>query len=304
MLDADMGETIIMRIASNQGWHLKIAASTASTTKVLDLLRRMQLKSSQDKIIPFCTTDELPQLAKAPTAYNWDMGEATPLEVQKGKAWLKEHICPTGVRVLAVQNQAWLQANLMAETAEMTASKTDFLFVLDEQEVRDLPEHPTPEQLIGVLHCVIGAYESKTTQFITQKGILGVWPQAMVEALAINYMSSRNSCMFFVPVFGGDFNTHLVVHAAPTSKHDDYELHTATHISQDQELAVRYMRYLLEQTQTAAQLGLQGIAISLLPMMLHELVVVTACLCASAKIKNIGPRAFEEKQLGGGNCVA
>ena len=145
---------------------------------------------------------ELPQLAKAPTAYNWDMGEATPLEVQKGKAWLEEHICPTGVRVLAVQNQAWLQANLMEETAEITASKTDFLFVLDEQQVRDLPEHPTPEQLIGVLHCVIGAYESKTTQFITQKGILGVWPQAMVEALAINYMSSRNSCMFFIPVFG------------------------------------------------------------------------------------------------------
>ena len=62
------------------------------------------------------------------------------------------------------------------------------------------------------------------------------------------------------------FSTHLVVHAAPTSKHDDYELHTATHISQDRQLAVRYMRYLLEQTQTAAQLGLQSIAISFLPL--------------------------------------
>ena len=64
------------------------------------------------------------------------------------------------------------------------------------------------------------------------------------------------------------------------------------------------MRYLLEQTQTAAQLGLQGIAIFLLPMMLHKLVVVTACLCALAKINNIGPWAFEEKQLGDVSCVA
>lgn len=88
-------------------------------------------------------------------------------------------------------------------------------------------------------------------------GILGVWPQAVLEALALNYMADRSDGRYFIPVFGGDFNEHLVVHAAPTQ--GDFILHAAKQENPgDAALAVRYMKYLLQKTKTAVEAGQPG----------------------------------------------
>ena len=99
-------------------------------------------------------------------------------------------------------------------------------------------------------HC-IGAYEAKTKKWLDLHGLLAVWPQAVCEALALNYMTDRRRASYFIPVFGGDFNRHLVVHAAPTD--EDFALHAAyeDHPSTGQ-LSVRYMQHLLQQTKAAA----------------------------------------------------
>ena len=104
---------------------------------------------------------------------------------------------------------------------------------------------------------IIGAYEAKTADFVTEERALGVWPQAVLQALALNHEADRDGGRYFIPVFGGDFYEHLVVHASPTQ--DDFMLHAATvDVSEEPELAARYMRYLLEQSRDAALAGLQG----------------------------------------------
>ena len=106
---------------------------------------------------------------------------------------------------------------------------------------------------------IIGAYEVKTTDFLNARGIMAVWPQAVVEALLLNRMANRNEGRYFIPVFGGDFNDHLVLHTSP--KGDDFELHAAQQSvrnTEARELAVRYMRHLLEQTKAAALASLSG----------------------------------------------
>lgn len=104
---------------------------------------------------------------------------------------------------------------------------------------------------------IIGAYEAKTTTFM-KKGTMAVWGQAVVEALALNHMADRCKGRYFIPVFGGDFNQHLVVHAAPIQG-QDFILHAAQQPEPGKrEVAVRYMRYLLQQCKDAAEAGLQG----------------------------------------------
>jgi len=97
----------------------------------------------------------------------------------------------------------------------------------------------------------------KTAKYVRERGILGVWPQAVVEALTINQMANRSGGRYFIPVFAGDFNEHLVLHAAPTQ--DDFVLHAATRSETGEaDLPVRYMRYLLEKSKEAVKAGLQG----------------------------------------------
>ena len=97
----------------------------------------------------------------------------------------------------------------------------------------------------------------KTTEKLSDRGIMGVWPQAAVEAVVLNRMADKNGGSYFIPVFGGDFNDHLVLHASPTE--DNFVLHAAQQSGpKTRELAVRYMRYLLEQTKTAALASLPG----------------------------------------------
>lgn len=99
-------------------------------------------------------------------------------------------------------------------------------------------------------HCV-GAYEAKTTQWLALHGLLAVWPQAVLKALALNHTADRRGASYFIPAFGGDFNKHLVVHAAPTD--NDFALHAAYEDSANTgQLSVRYMRHLLQQTKAVA----------------------------------------------------
>ena len=75
-----------MRIARNQAQNLQLAASTASTTKVLELLQRDSLHHFQDQTIPCCAqVDDLPQLPARLTTYQWQDGEASSTEVDKGR---------------------------------------------------------------------------------------------------------------------------------------------------------------------------------------------------------------------------
>ena len=109
---------------------------------------------------------------------------------------------------------------------------------------------------------VIGVYEVKTSAFVLEWGIKSVWPRAVVEAVALNHEAHRGGGLYFVPVFGGDFNQHLVVHAAPPEMDGDFMLHVATTTQIDMknssDEAVRYMKYLLQQTKEAVEKHVQG----------------------------------------------
>ncbi|KAK9803662.1 hypothetical protein WJX72_009267 [[Myrmecia] bisecta] len=99
---------------------------------------------------------------------------------------------------------------------------------------RWLTQHVCPPStvvipLIGILRWIIGAYEAMTTTFLGGRGIFAVWPQAVLEALALNYLANRSNGAYFIPAARGE----------PA-------------------LAVRYMKYLLQQTKEALEAGLQG----------------------------------------------
>ena len=97
----------------------------------------------------------------------------------------------------------------------------------------------------------------KTADFVRNRVIMGIWPQAVLEPLLVNYMADRNKERSFIPVFAGDFNEHLVLHAFPTQ--GDFMLHAATQVKpKGPELAVRYIRYVLEESKDAAIASLQG----------------------------------------------
>ena len=67
-------------------------------------------------------------------------------------------------------------------------------------------------------------------------------------------MAQRCGEVYFIPVFGGDFNRHLVVHAQRKGD-DDFMTHVAHMAKVDMEgkiSALRYICYLLEQTLAAA----------------------------------------------------
>ncbi|CAL8464801.1 g4336 [Coccomyxa elongata] len=255
----EMLDSLARRMARHHGVILEVSASNASAYKVLELLRRVYLDHSQDQVIPCCTKEaDLPALPVELEEYTWEGSEASAAEVEKGRRWLTKHICPPGTVVIAVQDQAWLYADFQEEDATITASKTDYLIALDTPEVKALENvKPKPEQLTGILRWIIGAYEVKTSTFVRNRGILGVWAQAVLEALALNYMAHRGNGAYFIPVFGGDLHQHLVVHAAP--KKGDFMLHAAKQADPDSPgLAVRYMRYLLQKTKDAVDATLQG----------------------------------------------
>lgn len=156
----------------------------------------------------------------------------------------------------STSNYAWLIVRAAGST-------------LSEQEQR-------PRSVCTCRHC-IGAYEANTQTWLDLRGLLAVWPQAVCEALALNYVADRRHSSYFIPVFGGDFNRHLVVHAAPTD--EDFALHAAY---EDQpstgELGVRYMRHLLQQTKAAATI----VSGEFLMMAMIVFGYMHVCMCCSA----------------------
>ena len=82
---AGVCNTLVMRVARDQGLILKLSASTASTYKVVELLRRISLNQSQDQVIPCCAREEdLPVLPRL-TQYAWVGNESSDVEVAKGR---------------------------------------------------------------------------------------------------------------------------------------------------------------------------------------------------------------------------
>ena len=262
MLTAAHTQTLVMQIAQQFGWGvLSLAASKASSKHVIEAMHRLKLSYTFDCHIPCCTpASQIPQLPSKiciVQKYNWDRNEANSMEARKGLTWLRTHICPEGVLVVAIQNQEWLDADFKEEALKVSGSKTDYLFLVDNRETQALATKEgaaTAADLRKLLCYVLGAYEAKTTTSVVEKGILAIWPQATLECLALNHMAQRRNEAYFIPVFGGDFNCHLVVHAQPQDS-DDFMLHIAHMKREDKEnktMAVRYMRHLLTQTLLAA----------------------------------------------------
>eukprot|EP00891_Asterochloris_glomerata_P001802 jgi/Astpho2/1802/Aster-07561 len=113
-------------------------------------------------------------------------------------------------------------------------------------------QQPNEFQLMTVLRYIAGVYESRTTMRLAELGGLGsMWTQVAAQAIAVQRTrlidcdDGRNN---EVPVFGGDFNDHLILH------HSGKELHLMQNdpTPVDRRLAVACMRHLL--TGTAAKM--------------------------------------------------
>ena len=43
-------------------------------------------------------------------------------------------------------------------------------------------------------------------------GVLGLWPKAVMQAIALNSMAYENGARWMCPVFAGDLNRNLALH--------------------------------------------------------------------------------------------
>ena len=78
-----------------------------------------------------------------------------------------------------------------------------------------------------------------------EKGILSLWSQMFAEFLAITWMLNHEAGVKkSLPVFGGDFNDHMIMHQASSRV-----LHCMKHDPDDagKQCAVACMRHLLKQ---------------------------------------------------------
>lgn len=78
-----------------------------------------------------------------------------------------------------------------------------------------------------------------------EKGILSLWSQMFAEFLAITWMLDHEAGVKkSLPVFGGDFNHHMIMHQA-----SNHVLHVMKHDPDDagKQCAVACMRHLLRQ---------------------------------------------------------
>ena len=54
---------------------------------------------------------------------------------------------------------------------------------------------------------LVGVYHVETEKFVTGEGLMGIWPQAVLQALALNHMADKSQGRHhFIPLFAGDFN--------------------------------------------------------------------------------------------------
>ena len=91
---------------------------------------------------------------------------------------------------------------------------------------------------------------------------MSIWPQAVVQALALNQMTDKSRGDYFIPFIAGDFSTHTVLHMSYSSTGKDGGLHAAKGGGLEegaQELAIRYMKHLLCKTKEVISKALQGV---------------------------------------------
>jgi len=75
-----------MRLVRYQAVALKLCASTATTVEVVELLKRIRVKSSKFEEIPCCIQEQdLPALVSNQIDYTWEAGEASSIEINKGR---------------------------------------------------------------------------------------------------------------------------------------------------------------------------------------------------------------------------
>lgn len=100
---------------------------------------------------------------------SWRYGEATTTEVQKSRKWPQENVAPPGVRIIAVTSPDLLRAKWVEHRIELTASKTDFLFIPDTvaEGLSSPPNQQTTTQLEDVISKVLAVYDTKTSSKIT-----------------------------------------------------------------------------------------------------------------------------------------
>lgn len=59
---------------------------------------------------------------------------------------------------------------------------------------------------------VIGAYVLRPESSVSSDGVMGIWPKAVVQALALNSTALANGAKWWIPLFAGDLNKNLVIH--------------------------------------------------------------------------------------------
>ncbi|CAL5224572.1 g7278 [Coccomyxa viridis] len=90
---------------------------------------------------------------------------------------------------------------------------------------------------------VIGAYVLRPESSVSSDGVMGIWPKAVVQALALNSTALANGAKWWIPLFAGDLNKNLVIHLDRLQP----QLHAATQcLPEGLEVALRFMRQLLE----------------------------------------------------------
>lgn len=188
------------------------------------------------------------------------------------------------MKAIAVTSRNWLRAVWAEEEIEITTCKADYIFAdaSAAEKLPKPPTQPSEAQLLELLKDIKGLYEAKPSRHVqgtphrsleasispvflrllytngnalgpvmavavacAEKGILSLWSQMFAEFLAITWMLDHEAGVKkSLPVFGGDFNHHMILHQPSSSV-----LHFMKHDPDDagKRCAVACMRHLLKQ---------------------------------------------------------
>ncbi|CAL5224526.1 g7224 [Coccomyxa viridis] len=170
------------------------------------------------------------------------------------RRWLNKKLClPDTVAIPVHDCQPWMKADFPEKVARMDPVGIDFLIAINVPDVAKLAareEPATPDELRAILKYVIGAYQLSPESRVSAFGVLGLWPKAVMQAIALNSMAYENGARWMIPVFAGDLNRNLALHK------DMHEatLHAAVQSDkQDVQMSLRFMRWLLKNNRSVAE---------------------------------------------------
>lgn len=86
------------------------------------------------------------------------------------------------------------------------------------------------------------------------KGVGSVWTQVLVQAIGLQFARQATDS-YWVPVFGGDFNDHVIFHHSVGDSSAGEQLHVMQHkpTSEDRNMAMRCMKFLVQQSAAASE---------------------------------------------------